>query len=644
MVRHRTERRAQARLRTVTRRGASLGAAACSAWLAACAPTPPQAPPGAPAPVTADQSFTALAQRWLDESLALSPVRATQLGEHRFDAQLDDVSVAGHDARTALAARFLAELDAIEATRLSRDNQVDAALLRTRLEGELWRQRTLQAWRWDPLLYTDLAGSAIWSLLARDFAPLPQRMKSIEARLAELPRLLAQVREVLEPARVPKVHAETAVQQNAGLLTLIDAAVVPQLATLPAEDQTRLRAAIERAKSAVGQHRIWLEKRLVPEAQGDFRLGAALYDTKLRYALDSPLSRAQIRERATAELVRVRAEMYAIAREVLRARPGARALPAAPSPAQQQRAIAAALEIVYAERPAREEVFEVAKRSLEQTLAFVRAQDLVTVYNDPLEIIPMPEFQRGVALAYCDAPGPLEEGLATYYAVAPIPREWTKQQVDSFLREYNTRSIHELTIHEAMPGHYLQLAHANRHPSTLRAVLDSGPFIEGWAVYAERLMVEQGYRGGDPFMKLVQRKWYLRVIANALLDQGVHVDGMTRAQAMRLMTHDTFQEEREAAGKWVRAQLTSAQLPTYFVGAQEHFALREEAEGRWGESFGLKRYHDTALSFGSPPVRYVRALMFDLPVEAALSLRIAGVPPRSTRATPPSSRRGSPGR
>jgi uncharacterized protein (DUF885 family) len=260
-------------------------------------------------------------------------------------------------------------------------------------------------------------------------------------------------------------------------------------------------------------------------------------------------------------------------------------------------------------------VFEVARRSMTEAERFVKSRDLVSVFDDPLEIIPMPEFQRGVALAYCDPPGPLESGQKTFYAISPIPENWTRAQVDSFLREYNTRSIHNLTIHEAMPGHYLQLMHANRYRSPLRAVLASGPFVEGWAVYTERMMVDAGYYNGDPLMRLIQLKWYLRTIGNAILDQAVHVDGIERAAAMRLMTRDTFQEEREAAGKWVRVQLTSAQLPTYFVGVQEHLALRAEAEQRAGANFNLKRYHDAVLSFGSPPVRYVRALLFDLPIE-----------------------------
>ena len=588
--------------------------AAAVATIAACAPAPQLAPPPA-GPSAADVAFDAVSRRYLEDMLALTPVKATELGEHRYDDKLDDVSVSGRAARVALARELLQSLGGIDRALLSRAHQVDAHILTRQLEYQIWRAEELAEWRWDPLLYVGIAGDSIYLPLAREFAPLPDRMRSVGARLAELPRFLSQVRESLEPARVPKIHAETAVKQNSGVLALIDELVVPQLGALPEADQAQLKSVIAKARAAVSQHQIWLEKRLLPEAAGDFRLGAALYDAKLGFALDSPLTRQEIHQRAQAELARTRAAMYTVARTVLMGSPGAPPLPASPDPDSQQTAIAAALELAYEDRPARAEVFDAARRTYDAALSFVRDQDLISLTDEPLEIVPMPEFRRGVSLAYCDAPGPLDRGQKTFYAVSPMPEDWTAAQVDSFLREYNTRSIHNLTIHEAMPGHYLQLAHANRYPSLLRAVLQSNPFIEGWAVYGERLMAEQGYLNGDPLMHLIQLKWYLRAIGNAILDQAVHVDGIEREAAMQLMTHDTFQEEREAAGKWIRAQLSSAQLPTYFVGAQEHLALREEARKRWGKSFTLKRYHDTVLSFGSPPVRYARALMFELPIE-----------------------------
>jgi uncharacterized protein (DUF885 family) len=583
---------------------------------AANAPAPPPPAPASPPPPAPDEQFETIAKRYLREFPELSPVRATGLGDHRFDGRLDDVSAEGWEAQAAFADAYLSALEPIDASRLSRSNQVDLLLLRHALEYQRWSVRTLAEWRWNPLIYTSIAGDSLYALLARDFAPLPERLGNIAARLDEMSRLLAQERDVLEPARVPKIHAETAIRQNAGLISMLDDEIPKQLATLPEDRQEAIRASIARARTALSQHQIWLEKKLLPEAQGDHRLGAELYDRKLGFALFSPLSRTEIRQRAESELARTRTAMYAIARDVLKGKRGAPPTPERPSEKQQQRAIEAALELAYAQRPTREGVLDAARAALVDTTEFVRAKDLVSLPDEPLEIIPMPEFQQGVALAYCDSPGPLEsKGQKTFYAVSPIPEQWTRAQTDSFLREYNSLSIRDLTIHEAMPGHYLQLAHSNRYPSPLRAVHSSGPFVEGWAVYAEKLMIEQGYLAEEPLMHLIQLKWYLRVVVNALLDQAVHVDGISRDEAMKLMTGTGFQEEREAAGKWTRAQLTSAQLPTYFVGAQEHFELRAEAERRAGAEFNLKEYHDKVLSFGSPPVRFVRALMFDLPIE-----------------------------
>jgi uncharacterized protein (DUF885 family) len=566
-------------------------------------------------PSAADVTFDEIAKRYLAEMLPLTPVQATSLGDHRYDGQLDDVSADGQGRRVGLARQLLAQMETLDIPKLSRAHQVDARLLKNELEYQVWSVEQLKEWRWNPLVYTELAGNSIYLLMARDFAPLPQRLHNVGARLSELPRLLAQVRESLDPALVPRTHAETAIKQNTGVLSLIDELVVPQLGILPEAQQTELKTVIAQARTAVAQHQIWLEKKLLPAASGDFRLGAALYDAKLRFALDSPLTRQEIRARADSELKRARSEMYDISRDVLAGRSDAPPLPVMPNASEQQAAIVAALELAYEQRPARNKVFEAAQHAFEETQRFVRAHDLVTVYDDPIQIIPMPEFQRGVALAYCDSPGPLDKGQKTFFAVSPIPDDWSEDQVNSFLREYNTRSIYNLTIHEAMPGHYLQLMHANRYDSPLRAVLASGSFIEGWAVYTEGMMVEEGFLNHDPLMHLIQLKWYLRSVANAILDQAVHVDGISREDAMHMMTHDTFQQEREAAGKWVRAQLSAAQLPTYFVGVQEHLALREEAKKAWGKDFTLKRYHDEVLAYGSPPVRYVRELMLELPIE-----------------------------
>lgn len=594
-------------------------AAALLASLAGCqngdAPTTPSAATEQAGQSQADAQFAELSKKALDTWMQLSPVSATQIGDHRYDSQLDDLSAAGQQKGLEASKALLAELEKIDVSKLGRENQVDAAILRNQLQSDIWSNESLQSWQWDPQVYNGLAGSAIYGLMAREFAPLPERLKSATARIEQIPQIFAAARANLDPARVPKIHAETVARQNKGILSLVETFITPNIGQLEAADQQRLTAAIDALNKAVAEQQEWLDKTLVPNARGDFRIGAEKYDQKLKFSLNSSLSRAQIGERARAELARVRKDMYGIAQVVLKDKPGAPQMPAEPTDDQQQKAIEAALELAYADKPARDKVVEDAKASLAQSTEFVRTHDLVTLPDAPVDIILMPEFQRGVAVAYCDSPGPLDKNLKTFYAVSPIPDDWNDKQVDSFLREYNSRMIHLLSIHEGTPGHYLEGWHSGKFPSTLRAVLRSGLFAEGWAVYTERMMQEQGYLDNDPLFHLVQLKFYLRTIANAILDQGVHVDNWSREQAMQLMTHDAFQQESEAAGKWVRAQLTSAQLPTYFVGAQEHFDTRKAVQEKQGADFNLKAYHDQILSYGAPPVRFARQLMLDQPIE-----------------------------
>ncbi|MET3008970.1 DUF885 domain-containing protein [Stenotrophomonas koreensis] len=586
---------------------------------ALCGCQPSASPAGATPEVQIQQDhnaqFAALSELALRQWMQHSPISATQIGEHRYDNRIDDVSAQGIAAGIEQTRALLAALEAIDTQQLSRDNQVDAAILRNQLEGDLFRATTLADWQWDPQFYSGLAGSAIYGLMARDFAPLPDRLRAATERMEQIPQIFAAARANLDPARVPKIHAETVARQNRGILSLVETFITPNLDQLQGDQRQRLQAAISALEAAVNQHQQWLDEQLVPNAKGDFRIGAELYDAKLRFALNSQLSRADIGQRAQAELDRVRAQMYGIAQRVLAGRPGAPATPDNPTAQQQQQAIEAALELAYAQKPARDAVVPDAKAALEVATAFVAEHDLMTLPDAPVEIILMPEFQRGVAVAYCDSPGPLDKHLKTFYAVSPIPEDWNDGQVDSFLREYNSRMIHLLSIHEGTPGHYLEGWHSAKHPSMLRAVLRSGLFAEGWAVYTERMMQQAGYLDNDPLFQLVQLKFYLRTIANALLDQGVHVEGWDRDRAMQLMVRDSFQQESEAAGKWTRAQLTSAQLPTYFVGAQEHFDTRAAAEKAWGKDFNLKTYHDRMLSFGAPPVRYARQLLLEQPIQ-----------------------------
>ena len=571
--------------------------------------SPSIAAPSNAAATNEDARFTAFGERIVDEFLKLDPVSATQLGDHRYDALLPDVSAKGRAARRAFAEQALAQLAKFDAHRLSREHQVDAILLRDQLNYIIFSVDRLQDWAWDPLTYS--AGNAFFTLTSREFAPLPVRLRSAIGRMEALPTFLQQARESLNPARVPLIHAQTAAKQNPGLNDLIDG-IVAQKSALPAADQTRLVKAAATAKAAVADYQEWLDKQLVPNAKGNERLGAALYDEKLRLALNSPLSRQEIRARAETEIRDLRSKMYVVAAGMLKGHAGAPSAPANPTPEQQQAVIEAGLAIVAADVPPKDQMIPFAQQALGKAISFAKAKKIVSFPTASFNVIEMPEYARGFSAAYADMPGPLEKDQRGFFDVMPIPTDWTAEQSASFLREYNKWTLHELALHEGVPGHLLQLAHSNQYKSRLRAFLQSGSMIEGWACYGQDVMADAGFLNRDPRYLLAHYKFQMRVPVNAILDQDFHVNGLTRDQAMQMMTKTAFQEEREAAGKWVRMQLSSAQLPTYFVGYSEWWDFRKAAEKRPG--FNLEKFHDAALSHGSPPVRLIRELTFGEPI------------------------------
>jgi len=326
----------------------------------------------------------------------------------------------------------------------------------------------------------------------------------------------------------------------------------------------------------------------------------------LRFALASDLSMEEIMKRAQADLQQSQNAIYETALPLYK-----KDFPKADqfALADKKKVTAAVLNKLAEQHPDDNTIVSYAQKIVGEASDFVTSHNLVTVPDMPLDVIVMPEFKRGQAIAYCDASGPLEKNGKTFFAVAPTPNDWSKQRKESFFREYNNYMVRDLTVHEAMPGHYLQLAHANefRAPTLVRAIFQSGTFIEGWAAYCEQMMANQGY--GGPEVKMQQLKMRLRAICNAILDQSIHAGNMSEKEAMDLMMKEGYQQEGEAVAKWKRARLTSAQLSTYFVGVSEHLDLRKRAKARRGTSFDLKNYNDQVISFGSPPVKYVRELM-----------------------------------
>ncbi|RLB95145.1 MAG: hypothetical protein DRH76_08475 [Deltaproteobacteria bacterium] len=372
------------------------------------------------------------------------------------------------------------------------------------------------------------------------------------------------------------------------------------------ELQAEFQPVRARAIAALDDYGRWLEKDLLPRSKGDFRLGKKLWEKKLQYSLSSDMNPAEILASAEKDLVTTRDQMYEIALPLYRDYFGGHVDDQNPG---RDNLIRRVLARLAEDRPTNETIVPEARKGLQKITRFVEKQNLVTVPDDAVEIIVMPEHQRGFAIGYCDSPGPLEKNGTTFYAISPTPKNWSSERAETFFREYNDYMLQNLTIHEAMPGHYLQIAHANKFQAAtpLRAIFASGTFVEGWATYAEQLMVEAGY--GGPEVHLQQLKMRLRLIINAIIDQKIHTAGMTEGEAMEMMMVDGFQEEGEAAGKWIRAGLSSTQLSTYYVGNMEINAIRRDYTRQHGGKIDLKTFHDELLSFGSPAPKHARTLM-----------------------------------
>ena len=557
--------------------------------------------------VTDDDAFQKTAHDYIEQYLRANPEDATELGDHRFDGQLTDYSPAARAKELATQKFFRDELNAMETEgfHLTGANTIDFRILKENIDYKIFQAEELKEPEWNPLVYMQSLANSVYLLVARDFAPPEKRISNLRQRMDEIPRVIAQAKANLQ--HPPRVHTETAIEQTQGAISLVREGLAPLLDQSPRmkKDLTPLQ---EKTAAALEDYKKWLQNDLLPRSDGDFRLGAEKYRKKLRFALASDLSMEEIMKRATADLQQTQTAIYETALPLYK-KYFPSADPAAAGLADKHEVTAAVVDKLAEQHPDDATVVDYAKKIVTEATDFAKQHDLVTVPDVPLDVIAMPEFKRGIAIAYCDAPGPLDKTGKTFFAVAPTPKDWSKERRESFFREYNNYMIRDLTVHEAMPGHFLQLARANefRAPTLVRAIFQSGALVEGWAVYCEQVMAEQGY--GGPEVKMQQLKMRLRAICNAVLDQSIHAGNMNEKEAMDLMMKEGYQQEGEAVAKWKRARLTSAQLSTYFVGATEHLDLRAAEQRKLGKDFNLKKYNDQVVSYGSPPVKYVRELM-----------------------------------
>jgi uncharacterized protein (DUF885 family) len=473
------------------------------------------------------------------------------------------------------------------------------------LTRSLWLAENTHPFEEDPRTCTEYVSDSVYLLFTQSTLPKAATVKNAAARIALIPKVVAAAKESL--ANPPRVLVERAIAQNKGSISFYEAGIwevsgeTPQLSELAAPSKA--------AVAALKDYQKFLEDDLLPKAKGEWRLGKEKFARKLELELDAGLTADEVLREAEAEADRVERDMYVIARQLW-----SQCFPKKPLPPDDEAGRRDTIRLVLAhfnkDHGKVEDLVGDAAATVADVKKFITEHDLLRLPDpDRCKVIEMPEFQRGFSVAYLNQAPPLDPKAASVYAVSPPPKDWDDRRVASFMEEYNKYILRILTIHEAYPGHYVQLEYSNRHPSQIRRVLFSGVFAEGWAVYTEQMMLDQGFGNGDPALRLNQLKWYLRAVTNAILDNKMHCTHVTDKEALEFLTERAYQSEGEAVGKVLRAKQSSCQLSTYFVGRTAFYRLRQAVEREQGDKFDLGRFHEAVLDHGTLPVKYLPELV-----------------------------------
>jgi len=546
---------------------------------------------GGPAKPSAD--FDRLTSDFVYGSLALSPSGATQAGYHMhngaaLDEMLDDYSPAGIQASRDFYTQMQKRVAALDARSLDKEQAADVEIMKNSIALNLLDLDSIQSFEHNPTVYVELVGNALFECYMLNYAPVEKRFEHITKRLDKIPALFEQAKANLKDA--PEVWNRVAQEENLGNIELIDKTL---RAAAPAAQKASYDQAAAKAIVALRGFNAYLKNDLSKKTS-DWRLGTEKYARKFEYTLAIGKTPEQLLSEAEAELQAKRAEMAKLA---------------APKTVEQ------ALNEIAQQHATPDTYMDEARKTLEQATAFVKEKGLLTLPTRAnLQVTETPEFIRGIYAVGGFNPAPaLEPQLGAFYWVTPIPKTWPKERIESKLREYNHYGLQQLTVHEAMPGHYVQFEYANDLQPTsrrlLRNVFGNGPYIEGWAFYTQQMMSDEGYLADQPGMRLTMLKQMLRGIANTILDIRLQTMGMTDQQALDLMIKETYQEKEEATAKLQRAQLSSCQLPTYFAGWKGWLDTREQFKQKQGSAYTLRGFHERALKESAVPMSVLGKLI-----------------------------------
>lgn len=554
---------------------------------------------------TPDSEFDHDKKRWVEKFWKIDPDWASSVGYHRYDSVLIINTAERRKAETGTYQNMLAELGKHNVKKLSVNNQIDYRLLQNFLNYNLWKIGEFKSFEWDPSVYN--LGSSVAEILNGRYEKLETRLRAISNKITKAPLYYENAIGTLKKPTLE--HTRLAILQNKGAAEIFGQAMLDSVAKsgLKPEEKELLRQRISTTKLAINGYVRYLENQLLPKLtkgqSRNFRIGKNLYNQKFDYEIQASVPADKIYQKAVAHKQELHRQMIKLSRELW-----PKYFAEAP-PADSLEMVLKMVGKLSEKHVSREEFVTAVRNQIPELEKFVRKKSLLTLDpSRPLKVRETPLYMRdGGAGASVSAPGPYDQKADTYYNVTPLD-DFSPAQAESYLREYNNYTLQILNIHEAVPGHYAQLVYSNKAPSIIKAILGNGAMVEGWAVYAERMMLENGYQN-TPEMWLMYNKWNLRVTLNAIVDYGVHVLGFSEKQVMDLLIKEGFQEDAEAQGKWTRAKLSQVQLSSYFTGFTEIYDLREELKEKQGSDFSLRKFHEQFLSYGSAPVKYIRELM-----------------------------------
>ena len=574
----------------------------------------------------ANAKFSQMCDQFVKDSLALSPVNASQAGYHKhvdpktgkmilLDAQLDDVSAQGMAAQEkfyrAWRQRFRTETPVAS---LNAQDSADFRLIDDQIALNLLEFEHIQSYKHNPTGYVELIGNAMFLPLTQEYAAKEVRVGDVVSRIGQIPRFIEETKSQLTDS--DPIFISTAIDENEGNINLLDSVAADISTGSPLKAQYDKVAPA--ARKWLTDFNDWMKNDLAkrPSNQRTWRLGKKWYDEKFRYVMETSITPEQLLADAEAKVKATRAEMLQLALPLYKQMyPGQDDYSSLPPRERENKIIRAVLDKISDEHPQRDQLMEAVKADLDGIKQFIREKKIVTLGSrDNLKVIPTPEFMRGIySVAGFHGAPPLQPTAEAQYWVTPIDPKMPEAKAESKLREYNNYTLKWLTIHEALPGHYVQAEHADDvEPPTrrvLRSLFGNGAYVEGWAEYIADVMTEEGYLDHSPKFGLVRRKIILRAVSNTILDIRLQTMNMTDKEAMDLMLNDTFQTQAEAEGKLQRAKLSSTQLPTYFVGMRQWWELRKKYQAAKGNAFSLEEFHNAALDQGPLPLEYLEKII-----------------------------------